>query len=101
MEEKNVPKDDIPEEPFEITLDEFEEFDPYFEKVMLSYYEDGVLTDDRDEIVDDIDRAIGNENFSKFLDNDMDSIYIRNPKLSIDYEIDRVLASYKEMGGNI
>lgn len=101
VEEKNHPVDDIPEEPYEITVGEFEEFDPYFEKIMLSYYADGVLADDRDEMIDDINETVGQKNFEKFIREDMDAIYIRNPKLSIDYEIDRILASYKESVGGI
>ena len=46
------------EKPYVISPEEFGDFDEYT-KLSLTYYSDGVLADENDEIVDDIDETVG------------------------------------------
>lgn len=63
------------------------EGNPY-DKVTLMYYEDGVIADTADEIIDDVNDTIGTENLSHFGDfPNKDCIYVRNDRLQIDFEV--------------
>ena len=55
--------------------------------VSLSYYTDGIITDDNDEILEDIEGTIGEESLKHFGEYEDDSVYVRNDRLKIDYEI--------------
>lgn len=73
-------------EAYVISPDEFDEFDDYT-TVSLTYYEDGVLTDDNGEIVEDIVGTVG-KNFTRhFGDYEEDAVHIRNDSRKCDYEI--------------
>lgn len=75
-----------PDEPYVISPNEFDEFDDY-ETVSLTYYADGVLADDEDEIVDDVEEAIGLDSLEHFGEYEPDSVFIRNDRRKCDYEI--------------
>ena len=72
--------------PYVITPDEFGEIDEY-EKVSLKYYSDGCLTDDQDDIIEDVDEVIGYESLNHFGEFEEDSVFVRNDALKTDYEI--------------
>lgn len=55
--------------------------------VSLTYYADGVVTDDDDEVLDDIAGTITEEALTHFGEYEDDSVYVRNDRLKIDYEI--------------
>lgn len=74
------------DKPYTIPPEEFGELYDY-EKISLVYYADGVLADDDDELVDDIDDVIGNESLKKFGEYEDDSVFVRNDRLKCDYEI--------------
>ncbi len=76
MKEKN---------PYVISPEEFGEFENY-EKISLTYYADGVLADDIDEIVDDIEGVVGDalDHFGEYED---DSVFVRCDERKCDYEI--------------
>ena len=73
--------------PYVIDADEFGELDGY-ETVSLTYYKDGVLTIDyNDEEVDYVDDVVGLESLEHFDKYGVDSIFVRNDRLKVDYEI--------------
>jgi len=71
-----------------------EEYD-HHDKVSLYYYRvDGVLTEENEELVDDIENLIGHEAL-KALDMQT-NVWVRNEPLGIDYEIIALNSSYAE-----
>lgn len=64
---------------------EFEEIDEY-ETISLNYYADGVLADDMDEIVEDVENTVGDfkDHFGEY---ENDTVYVRNDRLKCYYEI--------------
>jgi hypothetical protein len=69
-----------------ITPEEFGEEDGY-KTESLTYYADGYVTDDRDNIIDDVDDLIGLESLEHFGEYEEDSVFVRNDKTKKDYEI--------------
>lgn len=76
--------DDV-ERPYVIPPEEFGELD--YETVSLTYYEDGVLTDDMDNVIEDVDDIIGEESLEHFGEYEDDSVFVRNDARETDYEI--------------
>lgn len=74
------------EGPYVITPDEFREFEDY-EKISLTYYSDGVVADDMDDELDDVDSIIGTDSLSHFGEYEDDSVFVRNDAMKADYEI--------------
>ena len=72
--------------PYVISPDEFGENDDY-ETVSLTYYADGILTDDRDDVVEEVDDIVGIDSLSHFGEYEDDSVFVRNDELKCDYEI--------------
>ncbi len=73
-------------EPYVITPDEFGELDDY-ETANLTYYADGILTDDMDNLVEDIEGTVGAGSLSHIGDYEPDAVHVRNDALKCDYEI--------------
>ena len=71
--------------PYVISPDEFSENEDY-ETESLTYYSDGILADDRDNIID-IDMVVGRESLNHFGEYEDDSVFVRNEELKTDYEI--------------
>lgn len=82
--------------PYVISPDEFGEGDEY-DIISLTYYADGVLTDDMDELVDDVEGTVGQESLSHFGEYEDDSVFVRNDKLKTDYEILRDDRDYSDI----
>lgn len=80
-------------EPYVIDPSEFGMEDEY-ESVSLTYYSDGILADDVDDLVDV--ENVGEDFASHFGDYEEDAVHIRNDELKIDYEILKDERSYKE-----
>ena len=78
-------KQDV-DKPYVISPDEFGEFYDY-ERIDLTYYSDGVLADENDDIVDDADNSVGSDFAEHFGDYEEDAVHIRNDRLKCDYEI--------------
>lgn len=74
------------ETPYIISPDEFGEEDEY-ETISLTYYADGVLADDMDYLVEDVEETVGNDYASHFGEYEDDSVFVRNDRLKADYEI--------------
>ena len=82
-----------------IAPDEFMERmnDDGWTHVSLTYFADGVLTDDNLEEVDDADEKIGNDFASHFGEYDDDVVYVRNYLRRCDYEIVRDERDYDDV----
>jgi hypothetical protein len=88
------PKED---EPFDISVEEYEE-DTEFLKVTLNLYlEDGALVYEESEDLTDEASTVGQENLDDFARSSFSSAYFRNPKNNIDYEVIKVDGSYREL----
>lgn len=85
--------------PYVIRPEEFGEED--YETVSLTYYEDGVLTDEYGEIVDDVDEAIGEESLTHFGEYEDDSVFVRNDEREIDYEILKDMRRYSDVNKRV
>ena len=88
------PKED---EPFDISIEEYEE-DTEFQKVTLNLYlDDGVLCYEESEEIAEESDTVGIENLDDFARTSFSTAYFRNPKEGIDYEVIKVDGSYKEL----
>lgn len=78
--------------PYVISPDEFHD-GAMLTSATYSYFEDGVVTDEFDNIVEDVDEAIG-EDFVNHFDEDV--VYVRNEERNCDYEILREGFTYND-----
>ena len=70
-----------------IAPEEYGEADDY-DLVSLTYYADGVLTDDWKEPIEDVAKIVGEDFHTHFGEyGEPDSVFIRNDRLKTDYEI--------------
>ena len=72
---------------------------PQFEKLELTYWAlDGILSDDEENMIDDLNRVVGGTIFDTGLVElpEVETIFIRNYNLGCDYRIHKVYSSYKE-----
>lgn len=93
---------DEDEKPYVISLEEFQEGMPHYDKLTLYFYEDDeVLTDDQEEIIDDEEQIVGTEALQCFghLSHDPEVVYVRNSNASTDFEVIRLSKSYAETVG--
>jgi hypothetical protein len=72
--------------PYVISPDEFGEIDEYATET-LYYYQDKVLADDQDNIIEDADNVIGVGSLNHFGEYEDDSVFVRNDREETDYEI--------------
>ena len=81
-------KPDTPDlgEPYVIPPEDFGEFDDY-ERISLIYWADQVLTDDNNEVVEDLEGSVGIDSLTAFGEYEDDSVFVRNSRLRCDYEI--------------
>ena len=91
----NEKEDDEMVGPYVISPEEFDDNDEY-ETESLRYYEDHVLTDMYDNIIDDIEGTVGEESLTHFGEFEDDSVFVRNDDKKIDYEILLVEGKYGE-----
>lgn len=86
------------EEPKVISIEEYQDGNPHFDKCTLVYYElDNTLADEAEDIIPDVNSVIGDGLLSfGELSEDADTVYIRNEALGIDYEVLRMEKSYLE-----
>ena len=88
--------DVMTDRPYVISPDEFGDY-PDYETISLTYYNDKVLTDEYNEIVDDIDDLIGEDSLNHFGEYEDDSVFVRNDALKVDYEILLDSANYSDI----
>ena len=82
--------------PYVIPPEDFGEFEDY-EKISLTYYSDGVLTDENDEIMDDVEDSVGEDSLNHFGEYEDDSVFVRNDRKKCDYEILLDLRKYEDV----
>ena len=85
-------------EPYVISPDEYGTCDGY-ECTSLTYYADGVLTDEWDNVIEDPDSMVGEDFASHFGEFEDDSVFIRNEGDKRDYEILRDLNTFADTIG--
>ncbi len=82
------PSEGLADEPYTISPEDFVNDKPFFDKITLEYFTDDVLSNAiSEEIVTDISGTIGRESLNKFGEYEEDVVYVRNEKLSTDYEV--------------
>lgn len=79
-----------------LSPDDFAEDEDY-ETESLIYWSDGMLSDDRGNLVDDIDDLVGADFADHFGEYEEYSIYIRNNKYKCEYEIIQDLRKYVDV----
>lgn len=84
------------ERPYVISPDEFGSIWGY-EPICLTYYADGILTDDADNIIDDVDQLVGLDSLTRFGEYEDDSVHVRNDQTKCDYEILMDLRCYSDI----
>ena len=72
--------------PYVIPPDEFGEH-PNYGTESLTYYADGVLTDDFDNPIEDVEAMVGKDSLTHFGEYEDDSVFVRNEDHKTDYEI--------------
>lgn len=68
-----------------------------YDLLSLTYYSDGVLTDDCDEFVEDPINLVGSDYANHFGEYEEDCVYVRNDRLRADFEICKDLRSYSDV----
>lgn len=96
MQDKKQKQEIGVDKPYVIQPSDFGEFDDY-EKISLTYTADGVLLDDMNEIVDDIEELLGEDSLEHFGEYEDDSVYVRNDAKKCDYEILLDQRNYQEI----
>lgn len=85
--------------PFVIQPEEFATLDDY-DVVCLTHYADGVLAEDYGNPIEDVENVVGRNyasHFGAYEDDSDDIVYVRNPRLRVDYEIQRDLRAYSDV----
>ena len=89
----------IRKKPYVISPFDFGEIDGY-NQISLTYYADGILEDDANDIVTDVDELIGAGSLNTFGEYEDDSVFVRNEYLRTDFEILKDYRTYEEATGN-
>lgn len=92
-EKEEEEEEEVMEKPHIISPEEFGDSD--YAVLTLTYFLDGTVLNDRNKIVTNVEELIG-EGFAKHFGDypeDPDTVYVRNDKLEIDFE---VLKDYRE-----
>lgn len=87
-----------PDKPYAISFEEFEENAEGYEQVTFTFYNlDETLSDENEKIIDNVEYVVGEDNLHRFGHGSQDAnvVYVRNEKLSMDFEIVKALGSYK------
>jgi len=88
------------DEPYIITMEEYMEDEAAYDKLTITYYEkDDVLADERDKPIPDVDGLIGSGTLNKFGhgSDSMNSVYVRNERISSDFEVVKDERSFTEV----
>lgn len=67
----------------------------------LTYYADGVLVDDLDDLVDDMETVVGLENLKVFEEFGASSVLVRNEIFRVDYEIVKDDWNYSDLNQDV
>lgn len=72
--------------PYVIPPEQFGDNDDY-DRISLTYYANGILTDEVDEIIEDVEGTVGFGSLNHFGEYEDDSVFVRNDARKCDYEI--------------
>lgn len=78
-----------------ISEDEFGE-DRDYDTGSLFWFDDKVLTDDQENIIEDVEAMVGTKTLTLFDDEYVDSVYIKNDRYKFYYEILRDCSTFYE-----
>lgn len=87
---RNVDAEEVSDvkKPYVIDPNEFDELsEEGYDSVTLYYFADGVLADENDIPIEDVDGSVGLDSLNHFGEYSDDSVYVRNDRLMTDYEI--------------
>ena len=85
--------------PYVISPEDYENYNTDYDDISLTYYADGILADDLDEIVEDPDNIVGPDFMNYFGKYEEDTVLIRNDRLKCTYEILRDRRTYEAVTG--
>lgn len=88
------------EAPYVISKEEYMENETEYTQVTFTYYEgDGILTDEDENVIEDIDPVVGNYNIIRFghWSEDENVVYVRNDVRELEMEICRNYGKYREL----
>lgn len=85
--------------PYVISPADFDTLDDY-EVYSLTYYDDGVLVDEQDNPIEDVESMVGRDSLNHFGEYEDDSVHVRNDALQCDFEILRDLRKYSDVFRN-
>lgn len=89
------------DEPYVISPEAFGELeDEGYDSISLTYYADGILADDTDDVIDDIQGTVGKHSLTMFGEYEDDAVHVRNERLKTDYEILRDSRYYSDIHGD-
>lgn len=98
-EPKTVSKMEPDDEPYVIPPETFEEGESLgYEQISMTYYADGVVADDGDYILEDVERTLG-DFADHYGDYEDDVVYVRNEAKLTDYEVCKDNRTYEEVSG--
>lgn len=101
----DIPDDSIGKEvkgvskPYVIPPADFDTEDDY-DVISLTYYADGVLTDEQNNPIEDVDRLVGRDSLTHFGEYEEDAVHVRNDEMRCDFEILRDLSKYSDVFHN-
>lgn len=84
------------DKPYVITPDEFGDTIGY-DTESLTYYADGVLADDYDNPIENVDELVGVDSLNHFGEYEEDSVFVRNDRYATDYEILRDVRNFSDV----
>lgn len=87
LDDLGYANDELEPKPYVISPEEVGNTDEDYDLISLNYYEDGVLADDWDEPIEDVERVVGKDSLNHFGEYEDDSVYVRNDRLKCEYEI--------------
>lgn len=91
--------EDMAKKPYVISPEEYDNYNTDYDDISLTYYADGILADDLDEIVEDPDNIVGPDFMNYFGKYEEDTVLIRNDRLKCTYEILRDRRTYEAVTG--
>lgn len=92
-------EEDEVKRPYIISPEEYGD-DEEYETLSFTYYSDGVLTDENDEVITHPESLVGSDYESHFGEYEDDSVFVRNEDRKVDVEILMDYRTYQEVLGN-
>lgn len=85
------------DKPHVITKQEFFEAENDWPQISYTYFDgDGVLADEKEDMVPDVEASVGQMNLTRFgwLSEDNNTVYVRNPEAEIEFEVVQSMGTY-------